>query len=693
MRGDIDYIKKKHVCGVDNCKTRLFYVENGQWFCKYGHIREGEVELDMDDDFGIQLLKKVKRTVETVEKKKNAWTGRKGYNLFLCCYQGILREQVRWLIEKQGLPAELEEIVRDLWNLRLRGILEKQNIEITAEGMAATQEGYSSEIDSSGYSTAYSSQLSEYESELSQTEGDYTNFSQKRPEKVEKERKRRKPANLELVEKNKKRFYKPPLLLEAIAICHLATLCLGEYIPLGDFKRWMESEELIYFRAMNHVPVELKTHLHGTYHMYLGPRKLPFPSELHRQVQELSITLHTAYRIEFPALNVDAALTRYGAELGFQPEILEAARTMIRNLDLPTKWPMQVKNKQLVSCWPEIAMMSALLVCAKIAFGLDGIYRTPHERDEIAANLPDLKIWKQFLTEYLDKRGAMTKDGDVIQYLRVTDDDILTMKPSELDGYMDWYEKNWGDTFGAQELPEQLLELFPRDRDSYNPPSQPPSPIIKPVEIPEETEKARKNPSVKKNKVSPRKQLKRAPSKIAVVQPRTPSPPPEADEETKNIIENAAYKDDIRLPEQKVTELAQTAVTLRSAFSDRRHVPPEPAPQGPQFFNGQPIKDKTRPGQNYTRFHHDSDLPKLWRLLVAVAADIIDVTEEDLRKGITSVEAKCVEWARRLKLVKKDREARPSAPEPVREETQEREESDIDDEGGRSAEGDPDETD
>jgi hypothetical protein len=133
----------------------------------------------------------------------------------------------------------IQEIVRDLWNLRLRGILEQQNIEISAEGIAAAQEGYSSQIDSSGYSTAYSSQVSDYESEHSQaTQGEYDNFSQKRKERREKKRKRRKLASQEVNEKKRKRLYKPPLLLEAIAICYLGTLCLNEYIPLGDFKRY-----------------------------------------------------------------------------------------------------------------------------------------------------------------------------------------------------------------------------------------------------------------------------------------------------------------------------------------------------------------------------------------------------------------------------------------------------------------------
>lgn len=131
--------------------------------------------------------------------------------------------------------------MRDLWNLRLRGILEKQNIEVTAEGIAATQEGYSSQIDSSGYSTAYSSQMSDYESSHSQmSQFEIDHFSQRRREKRERRRKRRKMEGHwqeEMEKKRKKRLYKPPLLLEAVALCYLGIICLDQYVPIGDFKR------------------------------------------------------------------------------------------------------------------------------------------------------------------------------------------------------------------------------------------------------------------------------------------------------------------------------------------------------------------------------------------------------------------------------------------------------------------------
>lgn len=32
--------KRLSRCGIDNCKQTQFYIENGRWFCKNGHMRE-----------------------------------------------------------------------------------------------------------------------------------------------------------------------------------------------------------------------------------------------------------------------------------------------------------------------------------------------------------------------------------------------------------------------------------------------------------------------------------------------------------------------------------------------------------------------------------------------------------------------------------------------------------------------------
>ena len=39
----MEYIRGE-VCGVENCRATQYYLEDGLWFCKNGHIREVLIE-------------------------------------------------------------------------------------------------------------------------------------------------------------------------------------------------------------------------------------------------------------------------------------------------------------------------------------------------------------------------------------------------------------------------------------------------------------------------------------------------------------------------------------------------------------------------------------------------------------------------------------------------------------------------
>jgi len=122
-------------CGVDNCKTTLYYLEDGQWFCKNGHRREvsfpqgnsniyadrtkqGELDLEEDDELNAQTqtgAKAKKANDPEKEAPVKVLLGRKGFELFLKCIQLILRKQVWALVHEKGLPAQLEVCLVMAW--------------------------------------------------------------------------------------------------------------------------------------------------------------------------------------------------------------------------------------------------------------------------------------------------------------------------------------------------------------------------------------------------------------------------------------------------------------------------------------------------------------------------------------------------------------------------------------------------
>ncbi|THC99409.1 hypothetical protein EYZ11_001133 [Aspergillus tanneri] len=105
-------------CGQEGCRERRYYLDQGLWFCRRGHQQEGrQVEVE-EDQFGTQgRTHRVKKVV--AEKGNKTYHGRQAYSLFLQVYQLILWKQCHALVQGRGFPALFENLVRDLWALRL----------------------------------------------------------------------------------------------------------------------------------------------------------------------------------------------------------------------------------------------------------------------------------------------------------------------------------------------------------------------------------------------------------------------------------------------------------------------------------------------------------------------------------------------------------------------------------------------
>ncbi|KLO80480.1 Uncharacterized protein LW94_2534 [Fusarium fujikuroi] len=122
------------------CGARRWYLENGLRFCSNGHQVEGFIQFDIGDDVDAgQLGKKTKKDKEVKEKELRHLTGQAGKNLFLECLQLVLRQQLLWLVQSKGHREELETVVRDLWDLRIRGsgaFLAEEETQQTGDGLA-----------------------------------------------------------------------------------------------------------------------------------------------------------------------------------------------------------------------------------------------------------------------------------------------------------------------------------------------------------------------------------------------------------------------------------------------------------------------------------------------------------------------------------------------------------------------------
>jgi RNA polymerase I-specific transcription initiation factor RRN7 len=150
--------------------------------------------------------------------------GNRGRELYLECLQTLLRKQVVWLISQKSLPPDLEVLVRDLWDLRIRGF----------SGLtAAKDEGkVDSESQSSSQMTYFSSQS---EHELSSNDGSAPGSSS---------------SSTKIKDWSSERWALPKIV-DTLALIYLGCLALGEPVRVGDIYRWAKTNQMPYLDAVS----------------------------------------------------------------------------------------------------------------------------------------------------------------------------------------------------------------------------------------------------------------------------------------------------------------------------------------------------------------------------------------------------------------------------------------------------------
>ncbi|KAF8477206.1 hypothetical protein BDZ91DRAFT_672662 [Kalaharituber pfeilii] len=431
-------------CGIDNCKATVYYLQDGQWFCKNGHLREGELDIDEDEFTAGNTGARAKKKEEEKEKPAHVLRGRRAYELFLKCIQLILRKQVLVLVHEKGFPEELEAVVRDLWALRLQKLLERHKS--SSAEQADDREQYATDEEASGsgttgassYSSDYFSSDIEIESALAQ-EPDYT--------------KRR------MLKRTRKLFQGPGLIV-TLAICYLGAAMLRVPVSLGEIYQWMEARELPYTVALQEIPEKMRQLLPGTYRKALQPLARLEQRRLQRTIQDLVVSYSTQFGITFPELNWPILTLKYIKGLGLPLEVFSAVKQLIKLKEISIKFDEAPRVKRhRGGDWPEQTLMSLVLIAAKLAWGLDGIKRMPEDNMEPAAIILNQKCWERFL-------AANKFKGDAI--FDYKDMNILKIPGEELDAYMDWYERTWlsSEGQGKTKLSEHLLSLFPTSQKS-----------------------------------------------------------------------------------------------------------------------------------------------------------------------------------------------------------------------------------
>ncbi|KYG42542.1 hypothetical protein M433DRAFT_176638 [Acidomyces richmondensis BFW] len=411
--------------GCEDCGSRkLKRRDDGYLYCHRGHQQTNRGVIVAEDTGELVITGRTTRRqgsdAESIATSRaSGYSGPRAIEHYLLCLQLVLRKQLRWLIEVQNLPEELESVVHDLWSLRLRKIQRRIL--------------YDSDTETDGQSQLFSSQS---EGETSASESSRRSHNK----------------------------------TEVKAGC----LLLREPVTVADFTVWIRNGELLYYRASKDIPRGMRERLPATYQELLEPVSLGKPEKLHQYVLELLQLMHEEFGMAVPPLNHVLILQRWIRILTLPLEVFAATQRLARILELGFSFKFQTKEsnkaKDLMLRYPETRLMALIIVATKLLFPFDDVKRYPTSPSDPSVLSMDWQKWQEIQSRPV--RGAMPLSYQAA--MNFSEEDALRAGDEELDAYLDWAEDN----IASEEIRERgkagkdadfrraLFKMFPSGRPS-----------------------------------------------------------------------------------------------------------------------------------------------------------------------------------------------------------------------------------
>lgn len=326
-----------------------------------------------------------------------------------------------------GWPAEIETVIKDLWELRLQLL------------------SYRFEQDESDGDILFSSQPVEGIGD----EGDY---------------------------KGKARWASKPLptLIESLAICYLAAIILRLPISISELHGCAYREDVPYIRAIRFVPADMKKRLPAEYVKALDTTSPLAFDHLRRAIHQTCLLCQHHFKLELPPLNSPLLLYKHVKDLALPTAVYEATCKLAALLSVDFSFPT-LAGKQRVTGLPEIALMSVLIIAVKLLYPFSKDLGSVRSMTDPGVLALDWEAWVTSRQTQVPGAEGETMGGRGSE-IEVTEDDIMAMTGQQTDEYLDWYERTWVDEDRAQSKlrgpPDELLQMFPIGRQDGSHPKE-----------------------------------------------------------------------------------------------------------------------------------------------------------------------------------------------------------------------------
>ena len=257
-----------------------------------------------------------------------------------------------------------------------------------------------------------------------------------------------------------------PSLIGTLAICYIAMILLRLPVSMGELHRYAVREDIPYIRAVRFVPAAMKKRLPAELLLALDTTFPLKPDHLRRAIHNTCLFYQVRFQLGIPPLNTPLLLYRHVRDLALPVHMFEAVGKIARILSVDFSFP-QPRLRQRTSGLPEMALISLLIIAVKLYYPFSDVDFSVRSNTDPAILNVDWKAWlaiRQAHESHLKDPEHLNRGAEI----DVTEKDVMAMTSTQLDDYLDWYERTWVDEERTQQktqgLPTQLLQMFPTGR-------------------------------------------------------------------------------------------------------------------------------------------------------------------------------------------------------------------------------------
>lgn len=237
-------------------------------------------------------------------------------------------------------------------------------------------------------------------------------------------------------------------LTDLLSLIRLSFLILRIPVTTADMCDWIESGELLYYHAARAVPLAMRARLPATLQQQLdGPSQLHRPAHFHKNLLALVNTFHSDFGMLMPPVNYALVLHRWVQLLAIPLEAQVAALRLARMLRVDFHYvsassdAIVLPNKSLR--FPEVRLMTVLIVATKLLFPFDKIRRVPESSNHFAALKMDWERWQDIQKDssISDEGNANSRNDAKLSFVEaynMTENDALALHGDRLDDYIEW---------------------------------------------------------------------------------------------------------------------------------------------------------------------------------------------------------------------------------------------------------------